>query len=68
MYCPFYYLMLSIHFLLKYFTFHLVEEIHAASENLNILSTIDDKNKQLLSTLQDILNQVAIAFYGQETK
>lgn len=50
-----------------YFSF-LVEEVCNAIEHLNILNTENEENIQILSVLQDILNQVAIAFYGQDVK
>lgn len=45
-----------------------MEEVCNAIEHLNILNTENKENIQILSVLQDILNQVTIAFYGQDVK
>lgn len=45
-----------------------MEEVCNAIEHLNTLSTENKENIQILSVLQDILNQVAIAYYGQDIK
>lgn len=50
-----------------YFSF-LVEEVCNAIEHLSTLNAENKGNIQILSVLQDILNQVAIAYYGQDIK
>lgn len=45
----------------------LVQEVSCAVEHINILSK-EDIAIPIQSVLQDILNQVTIAFYGQDIK